>query len=136
MQAAGQWPPTLSGLVAAMDPERLDALAAQGRRRDCGARPRLRRRLSRPRALGDLGGGRDRLAVLAESGLGPWLDPALGEGEQVDLTAALDARRGHLLHLDADRYPEASKLLGAALVIDLVGLTADPPGRPAPAASS
>ncbi len=29
------------------------------------------------------------------------------------------------MHIDADRYPAASKLLGAALVIDLVGLTAE-----------
>lgn len=123
MQAAGQWPPTLSGLVEAMRPERLDALAARVGG-DLAARVHAYVDGLTPAALGDLGGGRDRLAVLAESGLGPWLDPALGEGAQVDLTAALDAGEVIYMHLDADRYPEASRLLGAALVIDLVGLSA------------
>ncbi|HWW66895.1 MAG TPA: hypothetical protein VNY83_02835 [Solirubrobacterales bacterium] len=76
MRAADLWPPTLSTLVAHMQPERLGALA--------------------------------------DGELGPWLDPSLGEGEALDLQSSL--RRGEVLyfHLDADRYPAASKLLAAA----------------------
>jgi len=127
MQAANLWPPTLSGLVSHMDPERLDALATK-------VGGEIAERTSSyvdgvsNRGRADLGGGRDRLAVLADSELGPWLDPALGDGEVLDLAQSL--ARGDVLyfHLDADRYPAASKLLAAALLIDLVGLTAEHQG--------
>jgi type IV secretory pathway TraG/TraD family ATPase VirD4 len=77
------------------------------------------------RGRSDLGGGRDRLAVLADSQLGPKLDPSLGDGEEIDVAAALTQGEVLYFHLDSDRYPAASKLLAAALVIDLIGLTAD-----------
>lgn len=122
MRAAGQWPPTLSGLVEAMDPDRLDALAD---RAGGEVATRVRAYLDGLGAQGraDLRGGRDRLAILCESELGAWLDPTLaGEGEQIDLAACLD--RGEIVYfcLDADRYPAASRLLASALVIDLAGL--------------
>ena len=124
LKQAGLWPPTISQVVAHMDPERLDALASrlggETAERVCAYVDGLS-----ARGKADLGGGRDRLAVLADSELGPRLDPALGEGEPIDLAASL--RQGDVLyfHLDADRYPAASKLLAAALLIDLVGLTAE-----------
>jgi hypothetical protein len=124
MQAVGEWPPTLSGVVANMDPERLDAKA------DKAGGP-LAERVSAyvdslsAKSVADLGGGRDRLAVLAESELGPRLDPSLGDGELIDLHRSLRAGDILYFHLDADRYPAASKLLAAALMIDLVGLTAE-----------
>ncbi len=123
MKAADLWPPTLSQVVAHMDPERLDALAAKVGG-DTAERVSSYVDGLSARGSADLGGGRDRLAVLAEGELGPWLDPALGAGETLDLGASM--RRGEVLyfHLDADRYPAASKLLAAALLIDLVGLTA------------
>ena len=124
MQAAGLWPPTISGIVAHMDPERLDHLAGK-----VGGQTKERVHayvdsLSE-RAKADLGGGRDRLAVLAESEIGPWLDPSLGAGEALDLAAAL--RRGDVVYfnLEADRYPKAAALLGSALIVDLIGLTAE-----------
>jgi len=124
MRAAGEWPPTLSTVVAHMDPERLDGLAS-----DVGGE--IGDRVSEyvdglsARAKAELGGGRDRLAVLAESELGPRLDPALGRGPALSFEDSL--RNGDVvyIHTDADRYPVASKLLGAAVVIDLVTLTAD-----------
>ena len=127
MRAAELWPPTISGLVAHMDPERLDALATKVGG-ETGERVSAYVDGLSARASSDLGGGRDRLAVLADSELGPWLDPERGEGEVLDLGASL--RRGDVLyfHLDADRYPAASKLLAAALLIDLVGLTAEHQG--------
>jgi hypothetical protein len=124
MKAAGLWPPTLSTLVDHMNPERLASLADQvgGETKD---------RVSAyvgslsERAKADLGGGRDRLAVLVDSELGPRLDPALGSGEVLDLAASLRGGEVVYFHLDADRYPAASKLLAAALLVDLIGLTAD-----------
>lgn len=124
MQVADIWPPTLSALVAHMDPERLDALASQvggdTAERVCAYVDGLSER-----GKADLGGGRDRLAVLVESELGRWLDPSLGEGEEIDLARALRCGDVVYFDLDADRYPGAAKLLASALLIDLVGLSAD-----------
>ncbi len=127
MQAAGKWPPTLSQIVGHMDPDRLD-LAAQEIGGDLAERVSAYVDGLSARGRSDLGGGRDRLAVLAEGELGPRLDPALGEGPQIDLAEAMRAREVVYFHIDADRFPAASKLLGAALVIDLVTLTAEMQG--------
>jgi hypothetical protein len=123
MKAAGEWPPTLSGLVAHMEPERLDALAS---RLDGGLAERVHGYVDGldARRRADLGGGRDRLAVLVESEIGPWLDPTLGAGEQIDLAVCLDRGEVAYFSFEADRYPETSKLLAAALVIDLAALAA------------
>jgi len=123
MRAGGQWPPTISGIVANMDPERLDALATQVGGEVAENVASYVDGLS-ARAKADLGGGRDRLAVLAEGELGPRLDPALGEGELLSFERSLREGEVVYFHLDADRYPAASKLLAAALVSDLVTLTA------------
>jgi type IV secretory pathway TraG/TraD family ATPase VirD4 len=128
MRAAGHWPPTLSGIVNFMDPERLDALAS-GVGGEVGQRVAGYVDGLSARGRADLGGGRDRLAVLAEGELGPWLDPSVGSGPEFGFAESL--KRGNVvyMHIDADRYPAASRLLGAALVIDLVTLTADLHGR-------
>ena len=127
MQAAGLWPPTISQVVECMNPERLDALAAKVGGPNAERVSAYVDGLS-ARSSADLGGGRDRLAVLAESELGPWLDPSLGAGETLDLGQSLRGGEVLYFHLDADRYPAASKLLAAALLIDLVGLTASRQG--------
>jgi conjugal transfer pilus assembly protein TraD len=128
MKAAGLWPPTLSTLVEHMDPERLGAL---GDRVGGETKERVDAYLGglTERARSDLRGGRDRLSVLADSELGPRLDPALGSGQTIDLDRGLRGGEVLYLHLDADRYPAASKLLAAALLIDLIGLTADLQGE-------
>ena len=128
MKAAGVWPPTLSSLVAHMDPDRLDALAAKAGGAVAEDIAAYVDGLS-PRARADLGGGRDRLAVLAEGELGRWLDPELGGGEVLSFERCL--ARGEVLYfeIDADRFPAASKLLAAAVVSDLVTLTARMQGR-------
>jgi hypothetical protein len=132
MEAAGKWPPTLTEVVALMNPERLDALASE-------VGGELAERVSSyvdglsGRAISDLGGGRDRLAVLAESDLAPWLVPAQAPdgAEEIDLQRAVSGYGITYFHLDSDRYPAASKLLGASLLIDLVTLSADGAGEPA-----
>jgi hypothetical protein len=125
MKAAGRWPPTGSAIVELMDVERLDALASR-------VGGELGERVSAyvdglsPRARSELGGGRNRLATLFETDLGPRLDPALGDGlGSLRLEESLPRGDVALMNLDADRYPAASKLLGAAVVIDLVTLSAD-----------
>ncbi len=124
MQAAGLWPPTLQSVVDHMHPERLDALASKVGGETAERVSSYVDALS-GRGLADLGGGRDRLAVLAESELGPWLDPHQERGEEIDLMRALDRAEVLYFHLDSDRYPAAAKLLGAALLIDLVTLSAE-----------
>jgi hypothetical protein len=124
MRAAGIWPPTLSQIVRYMDPERLDALAAQAGGETAARVAEYVDGLS-AQARSDLGGGRNRLAVLAEGELGPRLDPELGKGPRIDFEQALRHPQVTYMHIDADRYPAASKLLGAAVVIDLVTLTAE-----------
>lgn len=131
VQAAGMWPPTLSALARYMDPEELDHLASELGGDIAEEISAYVDGLS-ARAKADLGGGRDRLSVLAEGELGPLLDPSLGEGDEIDLARALQQGEVVYFHIDADRFPAASKLLGAALVIDLVTLTADLQGDKTP----
>jgi hypothetical protein len=123
MRAAGLWPPTLSALVDNSNPDRLDALADRA-----GGEIAMRVRAYVDGldggARSDLRGGRDRLAILAEGELGRRLDPALGNGEQIDLAGALDRREVVYFQVDADRYPLAARLLAAALITDLASLAA------------
>ncbi len=124
MQAVGLWPPTLSSLVRYMDPERLGALADE-------AGGEISERVSSyvgglsERAKADLGGGRDRLAVLTDTDLRPWLDPEPGRGEAIDLADSFRRREVVYFDLASDRFPVASKQLGAAILVDLIGLTAE-----------
>jgi fido (protein-threonine AMPylation protein) len=68
-----------------------------------------------------LAGARDRLAILAESDVGPALDPATG-GVQIDLRDALDQADVVLFRLEADRRPLAAAMVGAAIIQDLVAI--------------
>lgn len=123
MKEVGLWPPTIGALVLYMYPERLGALADEvgGETKE-----RVAAYLGglSERAKSDLGGGRDRLAVLADGELGPLLGPEIG-AESIDLAEVVRRREVVYFHLDADRYPGAAKLLGAALLVDLIGLTAE-----------
>ncbi len=123
MRAVGHWPPTLSGLVDHSHPDRLDALADQAGG-EIAERVRAYVDGLDGGARSDLRGGRDRLAILAEGELGRRLDPALGEGEEIDLARALDQDEVVYFRVDADRYPLAARLLAAALITDLASLAA------------
>jgi hypothetical protein len=124
MRDTGLWPPTLSDLVEHMHPDRLDALADRAGDEELGAAVRAYVDGLDGGARSDLRGGRDRLAVLAESELGRRLDPARGEGEEIDLAAAFE--RGDVVYFGvaADRYPIAARLLTSALLVDLIGISA------------
>ena len=85
-----------------------------------------------PRQLRDLGGVRDRLAILTESDVGEWLDPARGQGPGIDLLAA--ARSGAVVYfsLESDSRPLLAQMLGAAIVQDLQSTVAALQNAPAP----
>ncbi|HUA12773.1 MAG TPA: type IV secretion system DNA-binding domain-containing protein [Solirubrobacteraceae bacterium] len=74
------------------------------------------------RQLRELAGVRDRLAVLVESELGEWLEPS-GAGA-LELETALRERAVVYVRLDADRRPLLARMLGTALICDLVAISA------------
>jgi hypothetical protein len=74
-----------------------------------------------PQQERDLAGARDRLAILAESDVGPALDPATG-GVQIDLRNALEGGDVVLFRLEADRRPLAAAMVAAAIIQDLVAI--------------
>ena len=84
------------------------------------------------RQLSDLAGVRDRLAILAESDIGPWLDPDTPSAERFDLLEAVQARAVVYFDLAADRRPLLTQMLGAAIVQDLQTTVAALQGRPIP----
>ena len=63
-----------------------------------------------PQQERDLAGARDRLAIPAESDVGPALDPATG-GVQIDLRDSLDRGDVVLFRLEADRRPLAAAMV-------------------------
>jgi conjugal transfer pilus assembly protein TraD len=117
-------PPTLSEMVTAMDPRRM---------------PRMLRDVPRPLAervqdyLTELGpdqlsavkGLRTRLALMAESAAGPFLEPAREAGAQVDLRAALSGDPVVVFSLNSSRYPGLAAQLGTMLIQDLVSATGE-----------
>ena len=119
---------SLGALVEQLDPMRLEVLA---------------RSLSEPEARGvhdyldslttrqqsDLSGVRDRLAIMAESDIGPWLDPRTQGVEQLDLLEAVKGQAVVYFNLEADRRPLLAQMLGAAIVQDLQAMVAALQGR-------
>jgi conjugal transfer pilus assembly protein TraD len=85
-----------------------------------------------PRQGADLAGVRDRLAILAESDVGAWLDPQTDGARRFELLGAVRARAVVYFNLDADRRPLLSQMLGAAIVQDLQSTVAALQGRPVP----
>lgn len=72
-----------------------------------------------PRQRNDLSGVRDRVAIMAESEVGPWLDPCTPQTTRFDLLETLRARAVVYFDLQADRHPLLARMLGAAIVQDL-----------------
>lgn len=71
----------------------------------------------------ELGGTRDRLAILAESDLGRWLTPEDGDTE-LDLRDVVAQGDVAYIQLDSDRFMEASKMIGVSIVCDLITIAA------------
>jgi Type IV secretion-system coupling protein DNA-binding domain len=67
----------------------------------------------------DLGGVRDRLAIMAESDVAPWLDPDTVDAQTFDLLGAVKERAVVYFNLKADSLPLLARMLGVAIVQDL-----------------
>ena len=115
--------PTPARLADLMDPRRLE-LAARALPDEDHAR-RIFDYLDSldGRQRSGLTGTRDRLAILAESELGPALEPRAGE-PALDLLRAIRAREVVYFALEADRLPLLARMLAAAIVGDLVSIAA------------
>src|SRR5579871_1099211 len=125
-----QVPITPASLMAHLIPAQLDATArrldpdrAQAVHDYLDALTERRRR--------DLAGVRDRLSILAESDLAQWLRPEDGT-LAIDLPAV--AKDGDVAYvaLEADRWPLLAHLLGAAIIGDLITVTAELQATPRP----
>ena len=117
-------PPTLAEVVTAMDPRRI---------------PRMLRDLPRPLAaqvqdylaeltpdqISAVKGLRTRLALLAESAAGPFLEPAREPAAQIDLRAALSGDPVVVFSFNSSRYPGLAAQLGTMVVQDLVSAAGD-----------
>lgn len=120
---------SLGEIVAQLDPARLELLA---------------RRLPEPAARAtfayldsltsrqqrDLAGVRDRLAILVESDVGPWLEPSTAGASQLALPAAVAERAVVYFRLESDTRPLLAQMIGAAIVQDLQTTVAALQGRP------
>jgi type IV secretory pathway TraG/TraD family ATPase VirD4 len=79
----------------------------------------------------ELAGVRDRLAILAESDLRPWLEPN-PDRPTLDIHQAVQGRAVVYMSLDADRRLLLSAMLAGAVVIDLVTLVGRLQRQPIP----
>jgi Type IV secretion-system coupling protein DNA-binding domain len=122
---------SLSVLVQHLDPMRLEGLARSLPESQAqGVHDYLDSLTTRQHS--DLAGARDRLAIMAESDIGPWLDPQTQGVERLDLLTAVSERAVVYFNLDADRRPLLAQMLGAAIVQDLQAMVAVLQGRPVP----
>jgi hypothetical protein len=124
---------SLREIVAQLDPDRLELLA---------------RKLDEPVASStfayldsltarqrvDLAGVRDRLAILVESDVAPWLDPLTVGGQRLSLPEAVTSRAVVYFRLDSDSRPLLAQMIGAAIVSDLQTTVAALQGRSIPTA--
>jgi type IV secretory pathway TraG/TraD family ATPase VirD4 len=67
---------------------------------------------------------------MAESDIGPWLDPRTEGARRLDLLEAVEDRAVVYFNLEADRRPLLAQMLGAAIVQDLQAMVAALQGRP------
>jgi conjugal transfer pilus assembly protein TraD len=122
---------SLGQIVVHLEPERLEQLARTLPEREAQATHDYLDGLTARQRV-DLGGVRDRLAILAESDVGQWLEPREDGRRAFDLLAAVRARAVVYFDLDADSRPLLTQMLGAAIVQDLKATVAALQGRPLP----
>lgn len=114
---------SLATLAENLDPDRLELLLRRLPEADAAAdREYLDALTSRQRS--DLSGVRDRLAILAESDIGEWLDPTTVGASTFTLLNALRTRSVVLFRLRSDSRPLIMQMLGGAIVLDLLTATA------------
>jgi hypothetical protein len=120
---------SLPALVEQLDPARLEVLARTLPEQQAQATYDYLDSLT-PRQRADLGGVRDRLAIMAESDLAPWLDPATPSAHTFDLLSAVRERAVVYFDLKADAWPLLAHMLGVAIVQDLQTTMAALQGSP------
>jgi len=109
---------SLASLVRHLDPSWLEVLARSLPEQQAQAIHEYLDSLT-PRQRADLGGVRDRLAIMAESDVSPWLDPATPGAQTFDLLSAIRHRAVVYFDLKADAWPLLAHMLGVAIVGDL-----------------
>ncbi len=122
---------SLRSIVEHLDPARLEVLARILPEAEARATFFYLDSLS-SRQQSELAGVRDRLAILAESDVGPWLDPQTAGAERFDLLAAVHERAVVYFSLESDSRPLLSQMLGAAIVQDLQTIVAASQVTPVP----
>lgn len=122
---------SLRGIVDHMDPVRLECLVRRLPEDEARATHAYLDSLT-ARQQSDLAGVRDRLAILSESDVGPWLDPQTSNAERFDLLDAVRARAVVYFSLESDSRPLLTQMLGAAIVQDLQTTVAALQRRPIP----
>ena len=120
---------SLPALVELLEPRQLELLARELPQAQAQATFTYLDALS-SRQQSELAGVRDRLAILAESDVGRWLDPRTSGVEQFDLLTAARERAVVYFSLEADSRPLLSEMLGAAIVQDLQTTVAVLQGSP------
>jgi hypothetical protein len=120
---------SLPALVERLDPTRLEDLTRVLPGQQAQATCEYLNSLT-PRQRADLGGVRDRLAIMAESDVAPWLDPATRGGHTFDLLSAIRQRMVVYFDLKVDAWPLLAHMLGVAIVQDLQSTTAALQGSP------
>ncbi len=122
---------SLREIVAQLEPARLELLARTlpepARERTFTYLDALTARQQR-----DLGGVRDRLAILVESDVGAWLDPDTECAQRVALPEAVRERAVVYFRLESDTRPLLAQMIGAAIVGDLQTTVASLQGKPIP----
>jgi conjugal transfer pilus assembly protein TraD len=109
---------SLPALVQQLDPSHLEVLARSMPERQAQMTHEYLDSLTQ-RQRADLAGVRDRLAIMAESDLAPWLDPATPGAQTFDLLSAVRERAVVYFDLKADAWPLLAHMLGVAIVQDL-----------------
>jgi hypothetical protein len=122
---------SLSALVQQLDPTELEVLSRTlPEQHGCATCRYLESLTQRQRA--DLVGVRDRLAIMAESDVAPWLDPATPGAQTFDLLGSVQQRAIVYFDLKADSRPLLAHMLGVAVVQDLQTTTATLQHSPIP----
>ncbi len=122
---------SLPSLVQQLDPSQLEVLARRLPEQQAHATHDYLDSLT-PRQRTDLVGVRDRLAIMAESDMAPWLDPATPGAQLFDLLSAVREHAVVYFDLKADALPLLAHMLGVAIVQDLQTTMATLQGSPTP----
>jgi Type IV secretion-system coupling protein DNA-binding domain len=122
---------SLANVVRYLDPRELERVVGSLPKERVEKVTAYLRSLTRAQGSG-LSGVRDRLAVLAESDVGQWLDPETPGVASFDLLQMIEQRAVVYFSLESDRRPLLAQMLGAAIVQDLQSATARLQGRRIP----